>query len=99
MNEKTKETVKNVAELLIIGVNAGCGNDRTSKISANVFQNFARITFSRFGVNIEPVFMVPITGCLDFFERRADFGLHFVQECSLESKAKKIEVKMLFGTP
>jgi len=83
----------------VIRINAGCGNDGTPQVSADVFQDFVWIAFTRFGIHIEPVLVITVTGCFYFFERRADFGLHFVQECSLESKAKKIEVKMLFGTP
>ena len=83
----------------VIRINAGCSNDRTSKVSADVFQHFARIAFAWFGINIEAALMIPITGGFYFFEGRADFGFQFVQEHSPESIAKELVVKMVFSTP
>ena len=37
----------------VIRINAGCSNDRTPQVPADVFQHFARIAFAWFGIHIE----------------------------------------------
>ena len=80
-------------------IDAGCGDDRASQVSANVFQDFVGIAFPRPGINIETVFVIPVAGCLDLFEGRADFSLHLVQESRSKSIAQELVVKMLFNAP
>ena len=43
--------------ITIITVNSGSGNYRTTKISADIFDYNFRITFIRFGIDIEAFFM------------------------------------------
>lgn len=52
----------------IIVVYSGCSNYRTSKITADVFDNCFRVTKIRFGINIEPMFVVSVTFGLDFLK-------------------------------
>ena len=59
----------------IIFVNAGSGDDRAAKVAPNVFGDNLRVTFIRFGMDIEAIFMVSIDGGFHLFEVRADFGL------------------------
>ena len=42
----------------------------SSKISADVFNDIFRITFLRFGIHIETVFVITIASRFYFFERR-----------------------------
>lgn len=83
----------------VIRINAGCSDNRTAEISANIFQDFVRITFPWLGIDIKTVFVIPIAGCLDSFERRADFGLHFIQKSGAERIAKELIIKMFFDAP
>ena len=55
-------------KVAIILVNSGSGNDGTTKITANILCNDFRITFIRFGINIESMFVLFVTGGFDFFE-------------------------------
>ena len=86
-------------QITIIFVNTGSGNDRTTKISADVFCDNSGITFIGFGVNIEAMFMVSIAGCFYFFERRAERCLQFIQKSSAKGIAKVSVIKVFYITP
>lgn len=85
--------------ITIIVVYSGCGNKRSTKITANVFANCFRITKIRFGINIEPLLMLAVTFGLGFFKGRSDLRFHFIQECGAESIAKVVVVKVFDMTP
>ena len=72
----------------IIFVNPGGGNNRTSQIAPNVFYGGSGVAFSWLGIDIETVFVFPVTTGLNLFERRADPGFHFTQQCGAESIAE-----------
>lgn len=61
----------------IVFINSGSGNDRTAKITSNVFYDGFWITEAGFGINIKTLLVFTITFRLHFFERRTDFGFHF----------------------
>ena len=61
----------------IVFINSGCGNDRATKITPNVFYNNSGIAEVGFGINIKTLLVFTITFRLHFFERRTDFGFHF----------------------
>ena len=71
----------------IIAVNSGCGDDRSSKITSDILDNRFWVTFVWLGVNIKAILMFGITVGFDFFERRTDFGLHFIKQGGAESIA------------
>ena len=75
-------------KVAIIFVNPGGGNNRTSQIAPNVFYGGSGVAFSWLGIDIETVFVFPVTTGLYFFERGTDFGFHFTQQCSAESIAE-----------
>ena len=83
----------------VIGINPGSGNDRATKIPANIFGNSLRVTTVGFGINIEAVFMFQITTGRNFFKRRTDAEQHFLEESSTESIAKESIVEMRDITP
>ena len=83
----------------IVFINSGCGNDRATKIPANIFGNSLRVTTVGFGINIEAVFMFQITTGRNFFKRRTDAEQHFLEESSTESIAKESIVEMRDITP
>ena len=70
----------------IVFINSGCGNDRATKITPNVFYNNSGIAEVGFGINIKTLLVFTITFRLHFFERRTDFGFHFIEQ----SRAKSI---------
>ena len=51
-----------------IRIDPGSGNDRATKISANIFGNSLRVTTVWFGINIEAVFMFQITTGRNFLK-------------------------------
>ncbi len=55
-------------------INSGSGNDRATKITANIFDNSLRITTVGFGINIEAVFMFQITTGRTFLKEGTDAG-------------------------
>lgn len=83
----------------IIGVNAGGGNDRTPKVTADVFYDSAGAAEIRFGIDIEAVFVFFVNGSLRLFERRTDTLFQFIQEGSLKSLAQIGVVKVLYDFP
>lgn len=50
-----------------------------------IFDNCFGVTFVRFGINVKTVLMLRIAIRFHFFERRTDFGLHFIKQSSAES--------------
>lgn len=86
-------------QITIIFVNTGSGNDRTTKISADVFCDNSGITFIGFGVNIKTMFMLFIAGGLYFLEGRTKNGSHFIQESGAEGVPKVSVVEMLYIAP
>ena len=60
----------------IIFVNAGSSNYGTSQITANVFRNGFGVTFVGLCIDIETVFVLPVTAGLHLLERGTDFGFH-----------------------
>ena len=82
-----------------IRIDPGSGNDRATKIPANIFGNSLRVTTVGFGINIEAVFMFQITTGRNFFKRRTDAEQHFLEESSTESIAKESIVEMRDITP
>ena len=72
-----------------IRIDPGSGNDRATKIPANIFGNNLRVTTVGLGINIEAVFMFQITTGRNFFKRRTDAKQHFLEESSTESIAKE----------
>lgn len=53
----------------IIGINAGGGNDGSSKISTDVFDDRIRGTVFGFGINVKSIFMFLIDRSFAGFER------------------------------
>ena len=82
-----------------IRIDPGSGNDRATKIPANIFGNNLRVTTVGLGINIEAVFMFQITTGRNFFKRRTDAKQHFLEESSTESIAKESIVEMRDITP
>ena len=75
-------------KVAIIFVNSRRGNNRTSQIAPNVFYGGSGAAFSWLGIDIETVFVSPVTTGLNLFERRAGPGFHFTQQCGAESIAE-----------
>ena len=57
----------------IIFVDPGSGNDRTAKVAADVFDDGIGISFVRFGINIETMFMIRIAFGFNFLKRRTKY--------------------------
>lgn len=86
-------------KLTIIFINTGSGDNRSTKIAANIFGDNFRVAFVRFGINIKTLFVIFIAGSFHFFERRAGFSFHFVQKGSTEGIAKVSVVKVFHIAP
>lgn len=83
----------------VIFVDPGGSDDRTSQITANVFDDGPGVTFIGFGVNIEPFFMLPVTEGFHLFKGETDSGFHFVKEGGAEGITKKTIVEMVDMSP
>ena len=81
-------------KVAIIFVNPGGGNDGTPQIAPDVFYGSFGVAFIWSGIDIETVFVFPVTAGFHLFEGRTDSGFHFVQQGSAESIAKVCIVKM-----
>ena len=71
----------------IVFIDTGSGNNRTAKIAPDIFHNDLGIAEVWFCINIKSMFVFPVTFRFHFFERRTDFGLHFIKQGSAESIA------------
>lgn len=85
--------------ITIVAVNAGSSNNRTSKISADVFSDDGRVAEIRFCIDIEPILLVTVNGGFDFFERVTNRGMHLIKECSLKRFPQEFIVKVFKRTP
>ena len=86
-------------KVTIILVNSGSGNNGTSKIPSDVFDNNIRIAFVRFCINVETFFMFFVAKSFDFFKRRADLVFHFVEQSSTEGIAQEGIVEIIDVAP
>lgn len=59
----------------IIRVNAGGGNDRASRVSANIFKDYVRFTVFGFGIDIKTILMIVINGSFHLLKRIAKPGV------------------------
>lgn len=58
----------------IIVINSGSGDDRTTKVTSDVFDHGFGIAEIGFGKNIKSLFVIRIAFCFNFFKGRADPG-------------------------
>lgn len=85
--------------ITIVAVNAGSSNNRTSKISADVFSDDGRVAEIRFCIDIEPILLITVNGGFDFFERVTNPGMHLIKECGLKRFPQEFIVKVFKRTP
>ena len=83
----------------VIPVNPGSGNYWSAKIAADVFSHYFGIAEIRFGIDIEPMFMLGVTFRFYFFERRSNPVFQFIEKSSTESVAEIVVVKVFYMTP
>ena len=83
----------------VIPVNPGSGNYGSAKIAADVFSHYFGIAEIRFGIDIEPMFMLGVTFRFYFFERRSNPVFQFIEKSSTESVAEIVVVKVFYMTP
>ncbi len=83
----------------VITVNAGCGNDRPAKVTANIFSGFVWVAFVWPGIDIKAVFVVFAAGRFYFFESVADLCFHFIEQGGLKESTQQLIVEIgLFTT-
>jgi hypothetical protein len=75
-------------KVAIIVVNPGRGNNGAPQIAPDIFYGSVGVTFIRFCIDIETVFVFTVTAGFYLFKRRADSGFHFTQQGSAESSAE-----------
>lgn len=85
--------------IAIIPVNPGCGDDRPSKITTDVFSHCFGIAEIGFGIDIEAVFMLAVTVGFYFFKRRSNPVFQLIEKSGTESITEKVVVKMFDMTP
>ena len=61
--------------IAIIRVDAGGGNDRTPKISAYIFKDYARLAVFGFGIDVKSLYMIFINGSFHLLKRIAKPGV------------------------
>ena len=83
----------------IIGINAGGGNNRAAKVTADVFYNSVGVTEIWFCIDIKPIFIFFVNGSFCFFERRTNTHFRFIEKSGLKSFAKIGIVKVFNNSP
>ena len=64
---------------LVIGINAGSGDHRTTEVATDILQNGRSIAFVVFSVNIETILGVTVNGGLHFLEFGRELFLKEIQ--------------------
>ena len=62
----------------VIGIDSGKGDDRASKVVADIFNNGFRVTEIRLGINVKSVFILMVYFRFCLFERRADLFFQLI---------------------
>lgn len=83
----------------IVVIDPGRGDDRSTKITADVLDDGFRVTKSRFCIDVKALFMILVTLGLRFFEGGAKEGFHLVQESGTKGIAQKGIVEVFDMTP
>ena len=83
----------------VIGIHPGSGNDRPSKVSADVFNGDIRRTQVRFGSHIKAFGMVFVDLIFKLLKRRSQFKRELIQKDFPKSQAQEIIIKMGIGSP
>ena len=86
-------------KITVVFINTGSSDNRPSKITTDVLSDDFRITFIRFCVDIETIFMIFVAGSFSPFEGRSEFLFHLIQKSSAKSIAKERVIKMGHFTP
>lgn len=86
-------------KVTVILVNPRSGDDRASKIAADIFHDSLRVTSLGFCIDIESLFVFPVTEGLYYFKGRSDFSFHFIQKGGTKGIAEKGIVKMIDIAP
>lgn len=86
-------------KIAIVIINPGSGNHRTPQVTPDVFYNFFRVASVRFCIDIETIFMFPVTTGFNLFERSADSGFHFIQKGGTERITEEGIVKVIGIAP
>lgn len=68
----------------IIFVYAGCGNNRSAKVTSDIFYHSIRVTFIRLGIYVKAVLIITVTESFGFLKRRTYYGFHFIEKGSAE---------------
>ena len=83
----------------VIGINPGSGNDRSSKVPADIFHGDIRRTQVRFGSNIKAFGVVFVDLIFKPFKRRTQFRRELIKKDFMESQAQEDIIKMGIGPP
>ena len=83
----------------IIFINAFCGDNRSAKVTADIFRDFPWPAQGRLGINIKTIFAVLVDVRFDSLKRTAYFRFQFIQKSSAECSAKKCIVKVFESAP
>ena len=86
-------------EITVIGINPGSSNNRSPKVSADVFNGDIRRTQIRFGSHIKAFGMVFVDLIFKLLKRRSQFKRELIQKDFPKSQAQEIIIKMGIGSP
>lgn len=64
--------------IAIIVIDSGCGNDRSAKITPDIFDDCFGITQIGFCINIKSLFVIVVTFGFYFFKGRPDLRFQFI---------------------
>ena len=65
-------------KIAIVFINARSSYDWPAEITTDIFGYDLWVTLIGLGVDIKPVFMISIAGCLNFFKRRTEYLFHLI---------------------
>ena len=85
--------------LPIIRVDTGSGNNRPSKITADIFNGNIGGAKIRFGPDIKAILLIVVNSIFYFSERRAEDICHTFKKDFLEGITKEPVIKMFYSAP
>ncbi len=86
-------------ERAIVRINPRRSNDRSAKVTGDIFDCMGSGTGIGFSSNIKAVNVFGINRSFDRFKRRADSFFQFVEQSGTESIAKQSEIEMFHMAP
>ena len=85
--------------ITVIIINTGSSDNRSAKITTNIFNYILRFGKRGLSINIKAVFMFSVTSCFNRFKRRTDILFKKIKQNGAKGITEKSIVEMFNMSP